>query len=291
MREPFAARLACPTCGSPVRVVGDERVGGEIVRGRVACAACGSEYPIRGGIPRMVVGESLVRGTQRSFGSQWTKRAEGRFEDATLWGMTPAEEQRLFFESLDLRPEDLRGRWVLDAGCGAGRLTCGLARLGANVVGLDVADSIDYVARQGADLETLHLVQGNLLHVPLAEGAFDYVWSSGVIHHTGDTPAAFANLARVVRPGGRLYVWVYSARKITLYKYIRDAMRISPKLPPNVLFYLCYAMAPPLKAYQAAKLALRRVRRRPITPRDRTEARLRTIAFELHDDLSPPFQT
>src|SRR2546426_351093 len=173
MREPFAARLACPQCGSPVRVVGDERIGGEIVRGRVACAACGSEYPIRGGIPRMVVGESLVRGTQRSFGSQWTKRAEGRFEDATLWGMTPAEEQRLFFESLDLRPEDLRGRWVLDAGCGAGRLTCGLARLGANVVGLDVADSIDYVARQGADLETLHLVQGNLLHVPLAEGAFD----------------------------------------------------------------------------------------------------------------------
>ena len=232
-----------------------------------------------------------VRETQRSFGSQWKKRGEGRFEKETLWGLTPDEEVKVFLDSLGLERKDLRNRWVLDAGCGSGRLTRTLAPLAGAVVGLDLAPTIDLVARHDQPLPNLHLVQGNLLHIPLADNSFDVVWSSGVIHHTGDAARAFTNLARVVRPGGRLYVWVYSSEKMSLYKYIRDALRVSHRLPPDVLFYLCYALAPPLKMYHAGKLALRRIRNLPVTPRERQEGRIRTIAFELHDDLSPRFQS
>ncbi|HEV8593993.1 MAG TPA: methyltransferase domain-containing protein [Thermoplasmata archaeon] len=291
MRENLTNILVCPRCRASLTARPLDQANGSIQEGRLECRSCGASYAIRESIPRLVVDESAVRETQRSFGSQWKKRAEGRFEDETLWGLTRDEEMRLFFDSLDLKPEDLRGRRVLDAGCGSGRLTRALAAFGAEVVGLDVAETIDLVARQGPALSNLHLVQGNLLHIPLADNAFDIVWSSGVIHHTGNTPQAFANLARVVRPGGRLYVWVYSARTLTLYKYLRDMARISHRLPPDLLFYLCYASAPPIKAYHLCKFAARTVRGLPISRRERQQARIRTIAFELHDDLSPRYQT
>ena len=88
-----------------------------------------------------------------------------------------------------------------------------------------------------------------------------------------------------------MYAWVYSSRQLSLYKIIRDAMRISYTIPKDLLFYLCYMMAPPLKLYHLGKFGLRRVRGEAITARERREAQIRTIAFELHDDLAPPHQT
>ncbi|TLZ57937.1 MAG: methyltransferase domain-containing protein [Methanobacteriota archaeon] len=291
MRENFATRLVCPRCRGLLRAVAKQKDDGDVLEGSLTCATCGGSYDIRGSIPRLVIESPGVRETQRSFGSQWRKRGEGRFENETLWGVTRDEELRLSLDALGLKPEEFRNRWVLDAGCGSGRLTRSLAALAGEVVGLDLAQTIDLVIRNGPPLPNLHLVQGNLLHIPLADDAFDVVWSSGVIHHTGDTYRAFTNLARVVRPGGRLYVWVYSSRKLSLYKYIRDAMRVSHRIPPNVLFVFCYALAPLLKVYHAGKLALRRIRNLPVTPRERQQGRIRTIAFELHDDLSPRFQS
>lgn len=291
MKEDFATRLVCPTCRGLLRVEPRQRGDGDILEGNLTCAACGGSYSVTRSIPRLVIGAPGVRETQRSFGSQWRKRGEGRFEDETLWGLTRDEELRLFFDSLGVGPEDLRNRWVLDAGCGSGRLTRGLASLAGAVVGLDLTPEIDLVMRQGPPLSNLHLVQGNLLHIPLADDAFDLVWSSGVLHHTGDPVQAFANLARVVRPGGRLYVWVYSSRKLSLYKYIRDALRVSHRIPSDVLFVFCYGLAPLLKLYHAGKHALSRIRNLPVSPRERQQGRIRTIAFELHDDLSPRFQS
>jgi len=291
MKERFVPLLVCPRCRHSLGLIATDRTDGDVREGSLRCEGCGSSYPIRAGVPRMVIGEEFVRETQKSFGAQWRKRAEGRYEDETLFGLTRQEEQTLFFSSVGIAPDDLKGKTVLDGGCGSGRLTRRLAAYAGEVVGLDVAPTVDYVARAGAGLRNLHVVQGSLLEIPLADGAFDVVWSMGVIHHTGDTPRAFANLVRIVKPGGKMYVWVYSSRKLSLYKVIRDAMRISYKLPEDVLFYLCYMMAPILKLYHVGKFALRRLRGQPITPRERREGRIRTIAFELHDDLSPPYQT
>lgn len=290
MHPRLLPRLACPRCHGTLRLA-ERGAQDEIAEGEIRCTACGHAYAIRTGIPRLLTNEAQVRGTQVSFGAQWRARMEGRFESETLFGLTREEELQLFFRSLDLRPEDVRGKWVLDAGCGSGRLTCGLAASGGDVVGFDVSPTISYLAHQRQTLPNLHLVQGSILDVPITHSSFDVVWSMGVIHHTGDTVRAFRNLAQVVKPGGRLYVWVYSSRRLTLYKLIRDALRFSYKVPKDLLFYLCYAMAPALKVYHLAKFAVRRIRGKPITPRERREAQIRTIAFELHDDLAPPYQT
>ncbi len=291
MREDFATRLVCPACRGSLHLEVGQMRHNDILEGDLRCSACGGSYGVRQSVPRLVSGDSAALEVQHSFGSQWRRRAEGRFENETLWGLTSDEELRLFLDSLGLRPEDLRNRWVLDAGCGSGRLTRSLASIAGEVVGLDLAPTIDLAARQGTARSNLHFVQGNLLHIPFADNTYDIVWSSGVIHHTGDAARAFANLVRVVRPGGQLYVWVYSSRKLSLYKYIRDALRVAHRIPSDALFYLCYVLAPPIKLYHAGKLTLRRIRNLPVTPRERQEGRIRTIAFELHDDLSPRYQT
>jgi SAM-dependent methyltransferase len=55
-----------------------------------------------------------------------------------------------------------------------------------------------------------HLVQASAFAPPFRASTFDLVFSHGVIHHTSSPKAAFERIARLPRPGGRLYVWVRS---------------------------------------------------------------------------------
>ena len=87
------------------------------------------------------------------------------------------------------RAGDVRGRRVLDAGCGTGALSARLAGLGARVAALDL--------RGGP-------VRGDLRRLPFRTGAFDLEVCSLVLHYLRDPATAVAELARVLRPGGRL---------------------------------------------------------------------------------------
>ncbi len=98
------------------------------------------------------------------------------------------------------------GTHVLDAGCGTGRMSRHLVDRGCSVVGLDLSPGmLEQARRAGPDLE-VH--EGSLLDLPFADGGFDGVllWYS-VIHLTdAELPAALAEAARVLRPGGLVLV-------------------------------------------------------------------------------------
>jgi SAM-dependent methyltransferase len=103
----------------------------------------------------------------------------------------------------------LAGKTVLDAGCGPARLAR-IAAAGADrLVALDLGDHVD----RARDVLALHanaqVVQGSVLEPPLAPGSFDVIYSVGVLHHTPDPAGAVRALARLLRPGGRLSIWVY----------------------------------------------------------------------------------
>jgi SAM-dependent methyltransferase len=55
----------------------------------------------------------------------------------------------------------------------------------------------------------LHFIIASLFAIPLERASMDLVYSQGVIHHTWSTAAAFRSIAEYVKPGGRLFVWVY----------------------------------------------------------------------------------
>ena len=111
------------------------------------------------------------------------------------------------------------GERLLDLGCGFGRHAYQAARLGAAVVALDAG--IEEVARVratfGAMVEAGELdpaaaefgaVQGDGLRLPFADAAFDRVIASEVLEHIPDDRTAMAELARVLRPGGKMAVTV-----------------------------------------------------------------------------------
>jgi len=95
----------------------------------------------------------------------------------------------------------LDGRRVLDAGCGGGLVARELADAGAEVVGVDRSMGSLGVARRATN-GSFHPAQGRLERLPFADASFDAVVAADVLEHLPDLPAAVAELARVLAPGG-----------------------------------------------------------------------------------------
>ncbi len=89
---------------------------------------------------------------------------------------------------------------ALDACCGTGRHAAHLAGLGWDVLGVDATHEMLEVAR--AKAPEVRFEQGDVLDLPLADGAVDLAVCSLALTHVPDLGAAIAELARVVRPGG-----------------------------------------------------------------------------------------
>ncbi|QNE74090.1 methyltransferase domain-containing protein [Streptomyces finlayi] len=96
------------------------------------------------------------------------------------------------------------GRRILDAGCGSGPLSAALRDRGAVVTGIDSSAGMLALARRrlGDDAD-LHVADLND-RLPFADGAFDDVVASLVLHYLEDWGPTLAELRRVLRPGGRL---------------------------------------------------------------------------------------
>jgi SAM-dependent methyltransferase len=102
---------------------------------------------------------------------------------------------------------DVRGRHVLDLGCGGGQSVVALARQGAVVTGLDLSDAQLAVARRrAAEAQVaVTLVQGSAETLaPLPDGAFDLIFSANVFPYVADLPRCLEACRRTIKPAGRL---------------------------------------------------------------------------------------
>jgi ubiquinone/menaquinone biosynthesis C-methylase UbiE len=103
-------------------------------------------------------------------------------------------------------PQLMPGWRVLDAGCGPGTITLGLARRVAPglVTGIDVEDSQSSNARQEAEREGINVEfqKGSVYELPFQDGSFDAVFSHALLEHLSDPGAALAEFRRILKPGG-----------------------------------------------------------------------------------------
>lgn len=127
-----------------------------------------------------------------------------RWRASRLGQITDVLERQLLFELLG----PIADKTLLDVGCGDGALASVLARRGAIVTGLDADPAMIVAARRRAETEgtQLRLIEGQAERLSFAGAAFDCVLAVTVLCFVRDAERAVMEMARVLKPGGRLVI-------------------------------------------------------------------------------------
>jgi len=176
--------------------------------------------------------------TLENFGYEWAAFPDIRDEDAQFW-------ERY---SVDLADADVDGKLALDVGCGKGRFTWFLAQRASRVVAFDGSASVAVAAHNLRALDNTAVFQADLHHAPLPDRSFELVTCIGVLHYVPSPSEAFAEVARLVAPGGVLLLSVYSrperhgarALGLAVATYVR---RYTPRVPKGMLRVLSGPLA------------------------------------------------
>ncbi len=225
----------------------------------------------------------MTEKTISDFGEQWTKYTDnsGRYGSDAMFAdiCHPL-----------LTVEDLVGKNVADIGSGTGRIVNMLVSAGAARVtaiepsaafdALKVnthasADKIDYVRAEGTAIA--------------AQGPFDVVVSIGVLHHIPAPDPVVAAAYQSLRPGGKMFVWLYGREGNEAYLCAALPLRaITTRLPHWVLAGLCYVLDVFTMVYTAAtrfiRLPLRDYLQNVYSPLAADKRRL-----VIYDQLNPQY--
>jgi SAM-dependent methyltransferase len=175
-----------------------------------SCLVCSVRYLAPDGIPNL-----------RLPGDSRTDLVRRFYEQAPFPGYPPRDslsslraraERSEFAGLLDQAiPGDAR---ILEIGCGTGQMSLYLSRADRLVIAADLTRGsllLGAAAAKRFGLERVQFVETDLQRPGLRAGAFDVVYSSGVLHHTPDPRASFARIARLARPGGIIVLGVYNS--------------------------------------------------------------------------------
>lgn len=126
------------------------------------------------------------------------------------------------FKANNISPNvEFEGKRCLDAGCGNGRGALFMAAHGAarvdcvDISPTNVAATQANLKAQGA--AAFEVTQGSLESLPFPDETFDFVWCNGVLMHTANPDACLMELARVLKTGGRCWIYVYGADGLGWY--------------------------------------------------------------------------
>lgn len=235
MQEPLLEALRCPGCGDGVLTLNIVEADAREVRsGQVTCRGCDRKFPVRDGILDMLLPTDVIRKEQAGCpsllkGTQWNPQ---EWTDQFLLSLPRVPREVLStndehlndwhkradnFEDALRRQPPVAGERVLDVGAGRCWASAALARLGCRVVALDIIPD-KYIGLESGEVffqrEPVYFdrVLGDMAHLPFANGAFDLVFGNCALHHTSDLDATFREMARVLRPGGRIMVVNESVR-------------------------------------------------------------------------------
>ncbi len=195
----FLELFACPACEGSVSAASAE----------VRCVSCDAKYPVENGIVDLRVEADQRTDAVRNFYSE--SPFPNYPPEDTLSGLRGRAAKSEFARLLDQAiPGDAR---ILEVGCGTGQMSLFLATADRIIVGADLTRASLELGADAArryDVDRVRFVETDLRSPGLAEGAFDVVYSSGVLHHTPDPRQSFAAIARLVRPGGIIVLGLYN---------------------------------------------------------------------------------
>jgi ubiquinone/menaquinone biosynthesis C-methylase UbiE len=147
-------------------------------------------------------GASMVHEQRQLILDQFTRQA---LPFAESHARDDNEIHRLLINTAGITPNDE----VLDVACGPGLVACEVARVAKHVTGIDLTPAMIAQSRErqrSLGLANLTWVTGDAQPLPFPDASFSRVITRFSFHHFTDTKAAFAEMLRVCRPGGRITV-------------------------------------------------------------------------------------
>jgi len=167
--------------------------------------------------------------TQQVYGRLWDTLPQQDF----LGGADDLLAARL--RAANIVSDSLRGKNILDIGAGSGRYSFALARLGAaSVCGIDRGAASISRAQQIATEQNVRNVRfqiADVLELPLRDNTIDFAWCNGVLHHSENIQRGLEEIVRVLKPGGRAFVYLYGSGGLfwTSRARMRHIMRHIPQ--------------------------------------------------------------
>jgi SAM-dependent methyltransferase len=276
MHQRWLQHLRCPDCGAEFA---------DLSGRELRCTLGGHTFPIVNGVPRFATDET---DTAKYFGYMWGEQAAV----ATPPQSTSPYHLHVMQEAVAAPP--LKGL-VLDAGCGEGvDLSQVALDPDCEVIGVELSSGgVATSLARTRGLERAHVVQGDLLRMPIASDTFDAAYSYGVVHHTPDPARAVREIARTMKPGAPLLLYVYedfSDRSLgwrAALALANSVRLVTTRMPPTMLMRLCRLLSPVV--YVLCTLPSRRFRwaarfpyRHGTTPG--------SMSGDLYDRLSAPIE-
>lgn len=131
-----------------------------------------------------------------------------------------------FLDRMELRVAApyVKGKTVLEAGCGTGLILKELATTAKKAVGVDISEGmLEKAAARGLEVH-----KASVTKLPFSDASFDTVVSFKVLAHVDDLPTALAEMARVTRPGGHLVLEFYNSHSWRrLLKKLKPAQKVA----------------------------------------------------------------
>tara|TARA_Y100001934_G_scaffold157730_1_gene188785 strand:- start:715 stop:1698 length:984 start_codon:yes stop_codon:yes gene_type:complete len=199
----------------------------------------GESYPIIEG----VIDFENSNNYADNFGDQWKRFPKLQLDS---FNGTSISNDR-FYGAVNLSEADLKGKLILDVGCGTGRFAEIALKSGAYVVGLDYSLAAYVAANNLNHYSNFRAIRGNIYNLPFKKNSFDLVYCLGVLQHTPDVEKAFKSLPSMVKESGFLIVdyywkrlrsvlgWKYPIRLITSRLKESTTLKILQVLHP--IFY------------------------------------------------------
>lgn len=145
-----------------------------------------------------------------------------------------APENRFILQQLG----DIRGKRLLDLGCGAGENSVYFAQKGANCVAADYSPGMVEVALKLAAANGVSIEghTANAMALDFADNTFDIVYASNLLHHIPDPKIALKEMHRVLKPGGKACFWdpLKHNPVINVYRRIATEVRTDDEMPLDI---------------------------------------------------------
>lgn len=240
MKKELLDFLVCPECQIALNLKDEITEGEEIKEGSLSCRTCKKVFAIKESIPRFVDTDKYVD----SFSFEWNK-----FYDVQMDILNNTDEsEKTFISKTGWKPEDLKGKLILDVGIGAGRFADVVSRWGGEVVGIDLSFAVEAAFKNLGHRKNVHIIQADIFRLPLKEGSFDIVYSIGVLHHTPNTEKAFKTIISFLKKSGECSVYIYPKNSNHI---MSDLWRkITTRLPVQIVYFLSWVSVPLYHVYK-----------------------------------------